>query len=261
MVRFKGKAAEAFGDRELDPARIAEIAADNGMGPWGAALLNGLVSTEVSHLGGFLRDGRLRILFEAHRFDKYTDGAYRESHPNISSQSWNRDLYWGGAAEYVRLQNAMALDEKAALKSASYGYPQMMGDEAWRLGYDSPAAMISAFADSAHVQIEGMVAFLRSKSILDKLVAFDIETVSHRYNGPGYAKNRHHLKLAAHIAQWAGLGPWCQIGGAGHEVRGLQIALNSEGARLATDGAFGPATGQALVDFQTLAHEPHPMEV
>ena len=260
MSIFRGTAAEPFGDRELDPARIAEIAADAGMGKWGSALLNGLVDTEVSHLGGFLPDGRLRILFEAHRFYKYTDGRYRKSHPNLSSRNWDKTLYWGGAAEHVRMANAMALDEQAALKSASYGYPQMMGDEAWRAGYRSPAAMIEAFADSAHAQIDAMVSFLRSKEIFRPLLSFDIEAVSYRYNGPGYRKNRHHLKLASNIAQRAGLGDWCEIGGAGPEVVKLQLALNSEGAALATDGAFGPLTASALVDFQMLEQQPHPME-
>lgn len=264
-VRFRGAAFNGGGDRELDGERIAELGERLDLGPFGAALVLAVVDVEVGSVSGWIDEsdplfgGRLRILFEAHRFDRYTDGRFRRSHPNLSSRRWNRALYWGGSAEYVRLERAMELDRDAALKSASYGFPQIMGDEHRRCGYFTPAEMISAFADSAMAQIEGMLDFMGSKRLLDHLRSFRIEDVSRGYNGRGFRANRHHIKLAAAIARRCGLGPWCALGGVGPDVRALQAALNARGAGLVADGAFGPATGQALVNYQRAHAAPHPL--
>ncbi|MEJ2609131.1 MAG: N-acetylmuramidase domain-containing protein [Candidatus Thiodiazotropha sp.] len=76
---------------------------------------------------GFLSNGQPKILFEAHQFSRLTNGRYNASHPNISSHSWNRSLYKGGAAEHNRLHEAQALNDTTALKSASWGKFQIMG--------------------------------------------------------------------------------------------------------------------------------------
>ncbi|MEM7507651.1 MAG: N-acetylmuramidase domain-containing protein [Pseudomonadota bacterium] len=259
-VRFRGAAADSLDDYRLDQTRIGVIAERAEMGDHGPALLRALVEVEVGKRSGFLSDGRLRILFEAHRFDRYTSGKYRASHPNISSRSWNRSLYWGGAAEYRRLQTAMDLDRDAALMSASWGYPQMMGDEHWRCGYENAAEMINAFADSAHVQIHAMVDFLASKKALQSLIDCQFEDVSRKYNGRGFRANRHHIKLGSAAARFSGVGDNCRLGAAGEDVVVLQIALKDLGAELVIDGAFGPMTGQALVDAQRTHKTPNPIK-
>ena len=74
------------------------------------------VAEVESRGGGFLRDDRPKILFEAHIFSRRTDHAFDRSHPDVSSRKWNKALYGpGGANQYRRLERAMALNENAAL--------------------------------------------------------------------------------------------------------------------------------------------------
>src|SRR5438477_9335143 len=90
---------------------------------------------EVESAGdGFLNDGRVKILFEGHKFYKYTKGAYAQSHPTICFPKWTKAFYAkgpnaevGGAGELARLDEAIALDRPGALLSASYGKFQLMG--------------------------------------------------------------------------------------------------------------------------------------
>src|SRR4051794_34091262 len=71
---------------------------------------------------GFLRDRRPQILFERHIFHKRTSGRFSAANPDISNPKPGG--YHGGAAEYDRLAKAMALNQRAALESASWGLGQ-----------------------------------------------------------------------------------------------------------------------------------------
>src|SRR5687767_4373955 len=100
----------------LSDADIATAAAELGVEP---ALIAAVAEVESAG-AGFLRDKRPKILFEAHIFSRRTGHRYDGSHPNISSPTWNRALYGAsGAHQYERLHEAIALDRKAALESAS----------------------------------------------------------------------------------------------------------------------------------------------
>src|SRR5437868_4453973 len=81
---------------------------------------------DVESRGGFLPDGRPKILFERAYFCRVTGGKYNQSDPDISAPTWGG--YRGGAAEYDRLEEAIGLDREAALKSASWGAFQIMGN-------------------------------------------------------------------------------------------------------------------------------------
>src|SRR3954463_1938556 len=84
---------------------------------------------------GFLADRRPLILFERHVFHRRTGGAFDASHPGISSTAPGG--YLGGSREYLRLDEAIALDRSAALNSASWGIGQVMGFNARIAGFDS----------------------------------------------------------------------------------------------------------------------------
>lgn len=70
---------------------------------------------EVESSGdGFLSDGRVKILFEGHKFYKYTNGAYAQSHPTICYKVWTKAHYAKGpnaaargAGELARLDEAL----------------------------------------------------------------------------------------------------------------------------------------------------------
>ena len=57
-------------------------------------------------------------------------------------------------------------------------------------------------------------------------------------------------ELAAAMAAW----PIVKQGAIGERVFAIQYLLNARGARLATDGHFGPATAAAVRSFQSKSH-------
>lgn len=158
--------------------------------------------------GGFIDGQLVKILFEAHVFDKQTGGRYRASHPNLSSAKWNRALYVGGVAEWRRLHNAMELDREAALKSASWGGPQIMGFNHKLAGFDDVESFVEAMKSGARAQLLAFVAFIQNSNMAGKLKAIDTTPASaapfaQAYNGSGYATHDYHGKLAAAFRKWA----------------------------------------------------------
>lgn len=144
---------------------------------------------------GFLPTGEPKILFEAHWFSEFTDGRYDETHPEISSPSWNQDLYEGGAAEHDRLQRAVELNREAALKSASWGRFQIMGFNWDKCGYESLQAFINGMYDSEEEHLRAFLEFLEHEDLLAPLSDEDWREFAYGYNGPGYEENNYHEKL------------------------------------------------------------------
>lgn len=160
--------------------------------------------------GGFLDGPNLpKILFEAHIFDRETNGKYRTSHPNISSKNWNRSLYVGGQGEYTRLYAAMKLDRTAALKSASVGRYQIMGYNHVLAGFSTVEAYWEAMKQSEAAQLSAFVHYVQAAKLDDELrkisnVHADCIPFAKGYNGAGYAQNNYHVKLAKAHKKWSG---------------------------------------------------------
>jgi hypothetical protein len=159
--------------------------------------------------GGFLDGPHLpKILFEAHVFDRETKGKYRASHPNLSSRTWNRRLYVGGEGEYIRLWNAMRLDQTAALRSASVGGAQIMGFNHRLAGYDTVQAFWDAMMVSELNHLIAFCSFIENSKLTAHLKRIDNSPVNARgfangYNGSGYAANNYHVKIAAAHRKYA----------------------------------------------------------
>jgi LysM repeat protein len=152
---------------------------------------------------GFLADGRARILFEAHQFSSRTDGAYDRSHPGISSPRWNRDLYQGGAAEYTRLEQAMALNGDAALASASWGRFQIMGFNHEAAGYGNVREFVAAMQQGEGRQLDAFVSFIQADPAMHRALRnHDWASFAAAYNGPGYAANQYDTRMAAAYARF-----------------------------------------------------------
>jgi len=76
---------------------------------------------------------RPRILFEGHVFHRLTAGRFSDAHPTISHPTWTRAHYARtGAAEWGRLDRAIALDRLAALQAASWGAAVPAPASRWR---------------------------------------------------------------------------------------------------------------------------------
>jgi hypothetical protein len=161
-----------------------------------AASLWSLVVVETSGFG-YLPDRRPQILFERHIFHRLTNGAYDQAYPDISNPT--QGGYSGGAAEYPRLQRAMALNESAALQSASWGLGQVMGFNAAKSGYTDVHAMVSAMVASEGAQLRAIAGFIAGNPPL--LASFRTRNwakVAFYYNGSNYAANHYDAKLEQH---------------------------------------------------------------
>lgn len=205
---------------------------------------------DVESRGGFLSDGRPKILFERHYFCRLTGGKYNQGNPDISNPQWGG--YKGGAAEYDRLARAIKLDRDAALRSASWGAFQIMGDNYKACGFADADSFVKAMVAGEPEQLEAFVSFVKKSRLDDELARLDWAGFARGYNGPAYKTNKYDSKLAGaysyHMAggpRAASPMPVLKMGDSGEEVKRLQAAL-----KIVMDGDFGPATKAAVIAFQ-----------
>lgn len=251
----------------LGPSDVADEAA---LMLCAAPALHAVFSVECAG-SGFLPDGRPSILYEAEVFWQKTDGQFGTS--NVSSPRWDRSLYGpGGAHQYDRLAQAIALDREAALMATSWGLPQILGENYAAAGFDDVEAFVAAMCQSEKSQLAAFGHFVSANPrMLAALRATppQFSAFAAAYNGPGYAVNGYDVKMAAawRAARTAAPAPpppnsaprtnptaWAstlQLNSAGQAVVALQRKLNAvASAGLDEDGDFGPETLAAVVTFQ-----------
>jgi hypothetical protein len=159
------------------------------------ACIKAVNDVESGKIGGYYPSGRPVILFEAHKFSKFTGHKYDKVLPDISSRKWNKALYKGGEAEYERLEKAMAFNRPAALKSASWGRFQIMGYHYDECGYTNVDDFVVAMYQSEARQLEAFLAFLRAEHLDGALRNKKWATFAAGYNGDGYAENQYDTRL------------------------------------------------------------------
>jgi len=149
--------------------------------------------------GGFDKSGKPAILFEAHKFSKHTSHRYDSVYPDISSRSWNRKLYASdNAGEHARLEKASTLNREAALKSASWGKFQILGENWKQCGSTSLQGFINSVYHSEYAQLGLFVNYIMSDIRLLKAIQnLAWSTFARIYNGPAYAENKYDVKMAA----------------------------------------------------------------
>lgn len=230
----------------LDDAAIAEAARKLGVE---VAAVRAVI--DVESRGGFLPDGRPKILFERHYFSRLTRGKFDGSHPGVSNGKWG-GYGPGGAHQYDRLNQAAALDRDAALRSASWGLFQIMGDHCKTLGYADAETFVAAMVSGEAAQLDAFVAFVKKNRLDDELQRHDWAGFARGYNGPAYRENRYDTKLAAAYAfhsqgapRTESARPTLRLGDKGPAVVALQGLLG-----ISADGDFGPATKRAVVALQ-----------
>lgn len=200
--------------------------------------------------GGFLADGRPKILFERHIFHARTSGRHSGSHSGVS---WpQRGGYLGGRREYDRLAVALALDRKAALQSASWGKFQIMGFNAASCGHSDVESFVAAMVSGEPAQLDAFVAFIKTCKLDDELIRRDWAGFARGYNGPAFAQNSYDRKMADAYALFAAGGARTEnplallkLGDTGQQVMHLQELLG-----LRPDGDFGPGTKLKVMAFQ-----------
>lgn len=153
--------------------------------------------------GGFDAQGRPKILFEPHVFYRNLKGDARKRavDAGLAYAKWGMKPY--PRDSYPRLVSAMAIDETAALKSASWGAFQILGENHALCGYPTVQDMVRAFMADEENHLKACIAFLIAEHIDDDLKAHRWAVVARVYNGAAYAKNGYDTKLAAAYAKWA----------------------------------------------------------
>ncbi len=210
---------------------------------------------EVESKGGFLPDARPRILFERHKFSALTAGRWDARHPEVSCPAPGG--YRGGAREYDRLGEALALDRTAALKSASWGAFQIMGFNHAAAGYPDVESFVAAMVSGEAAQLDAFVAFVRAAGLAPALARQDWAAFARGYNGPAYARFAYDRKIAAAFARFRSEAappaepPLLAEGARGNAVREVQALL-----KVPVDGIFGPATRAAVIARQKAAGLP-----
>ena len=206
------------------------------------AALWAVLAVETSG-SGFLPDRRPKILFERHYFHLLTDGAYDSDYPAISAR---KPGGYGpaGTHQFDRLAEAIALDESAALQSASWGLGQIMGTHFEKLEYASPQEMVERFVQSEGDQLQGIAKFLIAEGLDKALRDKNWSALAKGYNGPNYAVNQYDTKLASFYDRFS-KGNLPDL-----SVRAAQLYLIYKGYSVTVDGVFGPSTSKALQFFQ-----------
>ena len=193
---------------------------------------------------GYLEDRRPKILFERHLFSRATGRAFDAAHPGISNLS--RGGYGaGGAHQYERLAEAIGLNRRAALASASWGLGQVLGSNFAVAGFDDEEHMVASMVASERHQLLGMFRFIEGNDLGNHLQDSDWERFALGYNGPKAIENGYPAKLetAFSIFQSGGLPDI--------RVRIAQTALTFLGHNpRGVDGLFGNNTRRALQRFQ-----------
>lgn len=161
--------------------------------------------------GGFDRLKRPKMLFEPHVFWRNLSGVARTRAASLglAYAAWKPGAY--PTDSYPRLMQAMAINETAALKAASWGLGQILGENHRAAGYATPQAMVLAFCNGGEAEhLAAMIRFIVTNGLDDELRRHDWAGFARGYNGASYAKHGYHTKLAKAFAKWSKIKdtPW-----------------------------------------------------
>lgn len=156
------------------------------------AAIKAVSVTESGITGSFFKyheDIVPSILFEMHYFSKLTNNKFDASHPDISHPipGYLRPGAYGKFSEqYKKLIKAYKLSPEAALKSASWGQYQIMGNNYRACGYGSVEEFVFDMSLSENKQLKAFVRFISSNRELKKsLIDKDWVKFASIYNGTG----------------------------------------------------------------------------
>lgn len=159
---------------------------------------------------GFDALGRPVMLFEPHVFYRNLSGAKRNKAvaAGLAYREWGAKPY--PKDSYPRLKQACEIDETAALKSASWGLGQVLGENYEAAGFLTVQAMVEGMMQDEEVQLEAAINFIIDKKLDDNLRNHDWAGFAFGYNGKGYKKNAYDVKLAEAYRKWSRIKdtPW-----------------------------------------------------
>lgn len=206
-VRDRAAAARRVGElvrlrassmQRLGPQDYRNAGARHGIEP---AALHAFADIE-SNGAGFTKEGRAVILYEPHVFSRLTKGQWDGYAPGgvmLSYPKWvppgqrpvGCDFHpyqLDQVGRWGLLAFAAELDFEAALKSASWGAFQILGQNHAVIGYPTAWHMVVAFHEGEQAHLDAAVAFLAANDVLDAMRKGDWARVITVYNGPGQVK-------------------------------------------------------------------------
>jgi hypothetical protein len=229
-LQFKGAA------EPLSQAGFSKALSTLGVKP---AAIWCVIAVETSGCG-FLPDRRPKILFERHIFHRQTGGHFDASTPDLSNPTaggYGRP----GAPQYDRLTRAIALDERAALMSTSWGLAQIMGFNAGAAGFADPVSMVTSLVQSEDSHLCAMADFIRHSGIDVAMRNCAWQDFAAAYNGPNYQQNQYDEKLDQYYRRYSN-GPVPNL-----TIRAGQMLLMYLGFDPGPiDGVLGQETRDAL---------------
>ncbi|WP_193336157.1 N-acetylmuramidase domain-containing protein [Devosia beringensis] len=235
-----------------------------------------LAFLEVEAAGrGFDSQNRPKMLFEPHVLWRNLAGKLRDmaAAAGIAYAKWKRNY---PADSYPRLAKAIDIAREQGFRSASYGLPQILGENFKAAGFASAEEMFTAMQQGEREQLLAMVTLLKSWGLAAHLTGKDFSkpdswrTAVSRYNGKGYEANNYHVKAAAAFVKHdkgidaetgAALPPKVVVpsgavllepGMKGEAIRVLQADLQALGFKFTkgVDGRFGAETEANVRLFQ-----------
>ena len=194
MIEFRGPAKRID---DLDLPRIGHMIGV------GEDEVHAILDVESAG-SGFDSKGRPKMLFEPHVF-------YRElaKHPAKRAQAVSQGVAYEGwrpgtypSDSYPRLLLAMKIDETAALRSASWGLGQILGNNHLAAGYATVQEMVTDFTLDEDNHLEAMIRFIKAKKLDDELRNHEWAAFARGYNGAMYAAHGYHIKLKNAYDKW-----------------------------------------------------------
>jgi hypothetical protein len=229
-----------------------------------------LAFVEVEAAGrGFDNANRPKMLRETHVFYRELGpGAKRDEAQRVglANKSWVRNYK---SDSYPDLQRMIKIDQNAALRSCSWGLPQILGNNCKTAGFADAESMVRAMMQGEREQLIAMVTLLKAWRIPEMLAGKDLtnpdswRAVVSRYNGEAYEVNKYHIKCATayrkhKVGTVTPMKPavtgavLLNIGTKGEAVRNMQSDLAALGYEFKNgiDGRYGPETVANVKAFQ-----------
>lgn len=185
--------------KSLDDIDIPRIGAKIGVGE---DEIHAIMEVE-SRGSGFDDYNRPKILFEPHIFYRLlgdTPERKKAVALGLAYPKWGTKKY--PADSYPNLTKAIKIHPEKALRAASWGMMQVMGDNYKMLKFSSVFDMVWAFMEDEEAHLEGGIDFIIAAKLAPHVKSHNWTRFAEGYNGPGYAKNRYPQKLAAAFAKW-----------------------------------------------------------
>ncbi|MBB3385979.1 MULTISPECIES: N-acetylmuramidase domain-containing protein [unclassified Rhizobium] len=239
-------------------AAIRSVAIDHNIEP---AALSAVVDTESDGIASTNVNGvELPLIrIEGHYFDRLVpaDKQAAARAAGLASPIAGKVKNPASQADRYKMFSRMCdIDKAAAIMSCSWGVGQVMGAHWKSLNFSSAEEFLAFVKAGVGNQVEIMVRFIERNGLVDDIKRQDWAGFARGYNGPNYKANDYDNKLARAFAAYGGrpsISPasgMLRLGSSGAGVRELQALLVRAGASIQVDGDYGPATRDAVRNFQ-----------